>query len=313
MYIGGKEHAVLHLLYSRFVTMVMHDLGYAPEQEPFKKFRAHGLLIAEGAKMSKSKGNIINPDEYIEKFGADAVRMYLMFLGDMRQGGDWRDTGMAGMYRFVNRIYGLLEKVNSKSEILNPKFTPLDNSISNGARIPNPKLQTLNKSDIRHPTSDIRLLHKTIKGIGEDLENLKYNTAISKLMVFVNKVQEVGCSSEEFGKFLILLAPFAPHLAEELWLQLGNHRQGGTSKESIFKQKWPEYDPELVKDETINLVVQVNGKLRDTVEVAADISEDEAKKVALESEKIQKWIKGKEVVKVIFVKGKLVNIVITDN
>ncbi len=279
MYIGGKEHSVLHLLYSRFVTMVMHEQGFAPEAEPYKQFRAHGLLIAEGAKISKSKGNIVNPDEYIEKFGADAVRMYLMFLGDMRQGGDWRDSGIRGMYKFVNRIFNFSNKTNSKSQI---------------------------------PNNEIRkLLHKTIKGVGEDLENLKFNTAIAKLMILVNKIQETGCTKEEFSKFIILLSPFAPHLAEELWEKLG-YVAGETPAptESIFKQKWPEYDKKLVKDETINLVVQVNGKLRATIEVDADISEEEAKKVAQESNKIEKWIEGKKIVKMIFVKGRLVNIVV---
>ena len=284
MYIGGKEHSVLHLLYSRFVTMVMHDLGYTPEPEPYKRFRAHGLLIAGGAKISKSKGNIINPDEYIEKFGADAVRMYLMFLGDMRQGGDWQDKGMTGMYRFVNKIYRLLNKTNSKFKI------------SNSKQIQNSKFKIQNL-EIN------KLLHKTIKGVGEDLENLKYNTAISKLMIFVNAAQEENCSKGEFSQFSILLAPFAPHLAEELWSRLGN-------KESVFKQKWPKYDKNLVKDEMIELVIQVNGKVRDKLKVSADIIETEANKLAVESEKIKKWIDGKKVIKVIFIKGRLVNIVI---
>ncbi|MFH0923974.1 MAG: class I tRNA ligase family protein, partial [Candidatus Falkowbacteria bacterium] len=175
MYIGGREHSVLHLLYARFVNMVLYDLGYSPEEEPFKKFRAHGLLIKDGVKMSKSKGNVINPDEYIEKYGADAVRMYLMFLGDMRQGGDWRDSGIKGMKRFVNRIYNLFNKIQDTRYKDTNKF-----KISNNT----------SKSDIRHPTSDIRNLHKTIKGVTEDLENLKFNTAISKLMILVNKLEQ---------------------------------------------------------------------------------------------------------------------------
>jgi len=296
MYIGGKEHSVLHLLYSRFVTMVMHELGYAPEEEPYKQFRAHGLLICEGAKMSKSKGNIVNPDEYIEKYGADAVRMYLMFLGDMRQGGDWRDNGMAGMYRFVNRIYIVINKL----------------------------IEDVDNKKIKRNNHFSKYIHKSIRKIFEDIENLKFNTAIAELMIFFNgkdnkpdwrprlnnngeweKVSEVGravdCVAIKY--FLILLAPFAPHLAEELWSKLGN-------KKSIFKHKWPEYDSKLVKDDIIELVVQVNGKVRDRLEVNADISEKEAKKVAQESEKIKKWTKGKKIAKVIFVKGKLVNVVV---
>jgi len=271
MYIGGKEHSVLHLLYSRFVTMVLHDLGYVPEDEPYKQFRAHGLLIKDGAKMSKSKGNVINPDEYIAKYGADAIRMYLLFLGDMRQGGDWRDSGMAGMFKFVNKIWKI------------------------GTQI------ATNKKTNSHESE--KLLHKTIKAVGEDLEKLKFNTAIAKLMTLSNVIQDKGCLKDDFGKFIIMLAPFAPHLVEELWSKLGN-------KNSVFKEKWPKYDPKLVKDEMIELVIQVNGKVRDRLEVEAGIAEDEAKKLALESEKIKKWVKGKKVVKVIFVQGKLVNIVI---
>lgn len=266
MYIGGKEHSVLHLLYSRFVTMIMHELGYAPEEEPFRKFRAHGLLIKDGAKMSKSKGNVINPDEYIEKFGADAVRVYLMFLGDMRQGGDWRDSGMAGMNRFTNRIWNIQEHITDEERLGN-------------------------------------LLHKMIKGVGDDMDNLKYNTAIAKLMILVNKIYEAGCSKKELGIFSILLAPFAPHIAEELWEKLGN-------KDSIFKEKWPEYDLKLIKDETVTMVIQVNGKVRGSMEVSPEISEEEAKKLAMQDEKIKSFINGKEIKKVIFVKGRLISIVI---
>ena len=305
MYIGGKEHSVLHLLYSRFVTMVMHELGYVPEPEPYRQFRAHGLLIRDGAKISKSKGNIINPDEYIEKFGADAVRLYLMFLGDMRQGGDWRDSGMAGMYRFIKRIWSLLEMVGDERR--NPK-----------SQAPNSKQIPSTKSQIKNLEVE-RLLHKTIKSVGEDLENLKYNTAIAKLMILVNKIQEEGCTREQLAAFAILLSPFAPHLAEELWSRtspptslIGKEKvdKSVAVEESVFKQKWPEYDKELVKDEMINLVVQVNGKLRHTITVSADITEEEAKEAALGDAKIKKWTKDKEIVKVIFVKGKLVNIVV---
>ena len=269
MYIGGKEHSVLHLLYSRFVTMVMHELGYAPEPEPFKQFRAHGLLIRDGSKMSKSKGNVINPDDYIEKYGADAVRLYLMFLGDMRQGGDWRDSGMQGMHRFVNRIYNLMDTVNEQKS----------------------------SEEVQ------RLLHKTIKQVGREMDNLKYNTSIAKLMTFTNLVQKQGCNKEDFGNFLVLLAPFAPHLADELFSRLGN-------KESIHKELWPEFDARIAKDDMVQLVVQVNGKLRDTIEVEADIEDEKAKELALSSKAIKKWTDDKEILKVICVKGKLVNVVV---
>jgi len=269
MYIGGKEHSVLHLLYSRFITMVLYQLGYIPEEEPFKKFRAHGLLISNGAKISKSKGNIVNPDKYINQYGADAVRMYLMFLGDMKQGGDWRDNGIKGMYKFAIRVYDLIGKVNSK------------------------------KSDDQL----VRLLHQTIKGVQDDLIRLKYNTAISKLMVLTNKIQEHGCNKEILSKFAIILYPFAPHLAEELWNALGN-------KESIFKEKWPEYDKKLIQEKTLQLIVQINGKVRDKIEVKTNISEKEAKKITLSQDKIKKWLGNKKPKKIIYIKNRLINIVV---
>jgi len=278
MYIGGKEHTVLHLLYSRFVTMVMYDLGYLKEGEPFKKFFAHGLLISGGAKISKSKGNIINPDEYIAKFGADSVRLYLMFLGDVRLGGDWRDEGMAGMFRFVNRVWHIAGKVIERE-------------------IKETKEQGLLKN-----------MHKAIKRVGDDLSRLKFNTAIAAIMEYVNALYDAQAAKKEIGQDAIkilaqLISPFAPHLAEELWSQLGH-------KESIFKEKWPEYDAKLIKEETIELVVQINGKVRARISAPADISEEEAKNLSMSDADIKKWLEGKEPKKVIFVKGRLVNIVV---
>ncbi len=278
MYIGGKEHTVLHLLYSRFVNMVLSDLGYLKNEEPYSRFFAHGLLIREGAKISKSKGNIINPDEYIAKFGADSVRLYLMFLGDVRQGGDWRDSGMAGMYRFVKRVWNLAQKIF--------------------------------KSGSKKTTAEpcLKVMHQTIKRVGDDLEKLKFNTAIAALMEYLNALQDYAekqsAGRETVENLAKLISPLAPFIAEELWAQLGHLK-------SIFIEEWPEYDPALVKEETIELVVQVNGKVRDKLSVSADISEEEAKRNALASEKIKKWLQGKELKKMIFVKGKLVNIVTT--
>ncbi|MBL7058205.1 leucine--tRNA ligase [Patescibacteria group bacterium] len=277
IYIGGKEHSVLHLLYSRFVTMVMFDMGYTKEEEPFKKFRAHGLVVKDGAKMSKSKGNVVNPDAYINKFGADAVRMYLMFMGDMRQGGDWRDSGVAGMHRFVKRIYTLLDKV-----------APLDQLADRG-----------------EDDNFNRLLHKTIKGVKVDMENLKYNTAISKLMVMVNEMVKAGCTRDELGDLAVMLSPFAPHLAEEMWEKLKL-----SEKKSVFFEGWPEFNEELAIDKTIELVIQINGKNKVKQEVLPDIMESEAKKIALENSRIVELIGSQEVLKVIFVPGKLVNIVV---
>jgi leucyl-tRNA synthetase len=273
MYVGGKEHSVLHLLYSRFVTMVMHELGYAPEAEPFKKFRTHGLMIKDGAKMSKSKGNVINPDVFVEVYGADAVRLYLMFLGDMRQGGDWRDSGMNGAHKFIVRLYNLFEQVDLEKE------------------------KGKENEELKE------LLHKTIKAVGEDLDSLKFNTAIAKLMVLVNKIQETKCTRETFSALVIMLIPFAPHLAEELWEKMGN-------KKSIILQKWPTYDPALAQGKTFNIAVQVNGKTRDVLEITADATEEEIRVAALGSAKINKWIEGKEIKKVIYVQGRVVSLIL---
>ncbi len=269
MYIGGKEHSVLHLLYSRFVNMVLCELGYAPHEEPYQRFKAHGLLISEGAKISKSKGNVVNPDEYIKKYGADAVRMYLMFLGDMRQGGDWRDSGMKGMYKFVNKVYGLPEKINNKK--------------------PDPDL--------------VRLLHQTTKGISDDMERLKYNTSIAKLMVLASKIQEVGASKMVLSRFAVMLSPFAPHLAEEIWEKTGH-------KKSVFLEKWPKYDSKIAQEEKWPLIIQINGKVRSKIEADKNITEKEAKNKALGDKKTKKWLGGKKPKKVIYVPGRLINIVV---
>jgi leucyl-tRNA synthetase len=271
IYIGGKEHAVLHLLYCRFITMVMYELGYAPEDEPFKKFRAHGLMIKDGAKMSKSKGNVVNPDLFVEAYGADAVRVYLMFLGDMRLGGDWSDSGMNGAYKFIIRLYNLFDQVDFEME--------------------------KEKEELRD------LLHKTIKGAGEDLDNLKFNTPIAKLMTLVNKIQDTKCTRETFSALVVMLIPFAPHLAEELWEKLGN-------KKSIILQKWPTYNPALAQGKTFNIAVQVNGKTRDVLEITMDATEAEIRSAALASAKVYKWIEGKEIKKVIYVKGKVVSVIV---
>jgi len=273
MYIGGQEHAVLHLLYTRFMTMVLKDLGFIDFEEPFKKFRAHGLLTKEGTKMSKSKGNVVNPDDYYKKYGADTLRMYLMFLGPFTEGGDWQDRGIVGIFRFLDKVWNLRSKVNHELKEIKNKELP-------------------------------RLIHKTIKKVTEDIENLKYNTAISALMILANELEkEEKISSEYYSLFLILLAPFAPHITEELWQKLGH-------KESISLEKWPEPRPELLKEEKITLIIQVNGKVRDKIEVEADISEEKARDLAVSQKKIKNWVEGKEIKKVIFVPNKLINIVI---
>jgi leucyl-tRNA synthetase len=258
-------------LYARFWHKFLYDIGAVSTEEPFKKLFHVGLVLAEdGRKMSKRWGNVINPDDVIDEFGADSMRLYSMFMGPFSQSVSWSTKGVVGMRRFLERVWGLSAKINSK-----PQNIDLE-----------------------------RLLHKTIKKVAQDIGEFKFNTAISALMILANEIErQESLSKEQFEKFLILLSPFVPHIAEELWSGLGN-------RESIFLSRWPAYDAELIKEEEIEMLIQVNGKLRDKIKTAVDISEDEAKKLALASEKTKKSLEGKEIRKVIFVKGRLINIVI---
>ena len=295
-YIGGSEHTVLHLLYARFVWMVLRDMGYIPlenegltddynSDEPFQRFYAHGLIIKDGAKMSKSKGNVIIPDTYIKLYGADTLRTYLMFLGPYDQGGDFTDTGIAGMYRWLSRVWRL---VNANAKL------PL---------VHNDKP---------------KLLHKTIQGVTQDMEKLRYNTAIAKLMEFVN--WWMGHTAEMTGAgvidFLKLLAPFAPHMTEELYQRLRlvnpNNQIPVTTKNSLHLQPWPTYDLTQIVEERITIVTQVNGKLRDSIVLSIQDANDQTlvEQLAKESAKVTKWLAGKQIIKTIFLPGKLINFVI---
>ncbi len=277
MYIGGAEHSVLHLLYVRFVALALRDMKLlnflSKTGEPFPLFRAHGLLIKDGAKMSKSKGNVVNPDEYIKRFGADAFRMYLMFLAPFEQGGDFRDQGILGVTR-------LLDRIRKFKETLGGKFgTKKDTSVN-------------------------QLLHQTVKKVTEDIESLHYNTAISALMILFNKFEEVKVvTKDQYKTFLNLLAPFAPFLSEELWVETGE-------KKSIHQSPWPHYNPHLIIAETFPLVVQVNGKHRATVQTERGIRESEARTLALGHSAVNKAIGGKTPKKVIYIKDRLINFVL---
>jgi len=285
MYIGGAEHSVLHLLYSRFLTMVFYDLKLLNFDEPFSKFRAHGLLIKEGAKMSKSKGNIINPDEYIKKFGVDVLRMYLMFLAPFEQGGDFRDAGILGPERFLKRVCNFFEK--NKDKFIK-KLNPSTNSVILCPENLNTKRQ----------------LARSIKKVTEDIESLQYNTAISSLMTLLYYFEaDYRTYLSDAEDFLKLLAPFAPYLVEELWGKLGH-------KNSIHKELWPEYDQKLLQEEKFELVIQISGKVRDKISAPMNISQKQAEELALSQEKVKIWLKGKRVKKVIFVPNRLINIVI---
>ena len=269
MYIGGHEHAVLHLLYTRFVTMALKDMGHIEFEEPFLKFRAHGLITKEGTKMSKSKGNVVNPDEYFKTHGADTIRTYLMFIGPLAEGGDWSDKGIVGISRFFNRLWNFQENFKA------PK-------------------QESNELEVAR--------NQTIKKVTEDLEGLRYNTAIAALMEYSNGFLKNPPTKEQFNTLLILLSPFAPHLTEELWGKLGN-------KGSVHEQPWPTYDVKALEEKIVRLVVQVNGRVRDILEVSPGIKEKEAVALALKQEKIKKWFPTGKPKNIVFVKGKLLNLV----
>ena len=279
-YIGGVEHAILHLLYSRFFTKVLKDAGYSPADEPFTNLLTQGMVIKDGAKMSKSKGNVVDPDAIIEKYGADTARLFILFASPPERELEWSDKGVEGCYRFLNRVWRLVT----------------ENPVTR-----NPQPVTRNKK-IEQTT------HKTIKSVTEDIERFSFNTAIAKLMEMTNKLyeyknQEIGHGSWVMGHLLLMLSPFAPHLAEELWHILGN-------KTFILNEPWPGYDPKLVEEEELTIVVQVNGRLRDTVTVPSDAKEEEIKQKALASEKIKKFTGGKKPAKIIYVPQKIVNVVV---
>jgi leucyl-tRNA synthetase len=273
-YIGGNEHAVLHLMYARFITMALHDLGYLPFEEPFTRFRAHGTIVKDGAKMSKSRGNVVIPDEYIAKWGADTFRMYLMFLGPYQEGGDFRDEGISGIRRFLDKVWGLVVAA-----------TPTEAGDERGAAV--------------------RKLHQTIRGVGTDLEELRYNTAISKLMEYVNVLRASGdgVPASLLEPLAVMLAPLAPYFAEECWEHLGHDT-------SVFHASWPEHDEELAREDEIELVVQVNGKVRGRLRVVPGLSRDEAVERALTDEGVKRFVEGRELRKAIHVPDRLVNLVV---
>jgi len=271
-YIGGNEHAVLHLLYSRFVTMVLKDLGHIDFEEPYDVFRAHGLIIADGAKMSKSKGNVIVPDPIIEEYGADTFRTYLMFLGPFEEGGDYRPQGIQGPFGFLHRLW--------------------DTTVSAGDSAPDPDVE--------------RKVHQTIRQVTEQIPELGYNTAIAAMMECLNAIRAGGreAARAEVEPLVVMAAPFAPHLAEELWERLG-HRG------SIFDGgRWPDFDAEKAAETALQLAVQVNGKLRATIDVARDAPEEDVVAAARGEENVARHLDGKEERRVIHVPGRLINFVV---
>jgi len=271
LYIGGNEHAVLHLMYTRFITMVLHDLKLIDFDDPFKRFRANGMILKDGAKMSKSKGNVVNPEEYGEKVGYDALKTYLLFLGPLNEDRSFTDKGVQGTKRWVEKIFKLKEKITA--------------DYSDSAEI-------------------VRKLHQTIRSVTDDFEEQKYNTAVAKLMELTNLLAaQEKISLKVWQDFLIIITPFTPCLSEELWEQQGN-------SDSIFKQSWPEYDDNLAKEDMLEIPIQINGKMRAKIMIAEDLSEDQVKEQALADQAVIKWLEGKEVKKFIYVPGKIVNIVL---
>jgi leucyl-tRNA synthetase len=271
-YIGGIEHAVLHLLYARFFTKVLRDLGYLKIDEPFKNLLTQGMVIKDGAKMSKSKGNVVDPEYLIEKYGADTARLFSLFASPPEKDLDWSDAGVEGAYRFLKRIWTFMAEFSQ-----------------GGSGSP----------------EETHFLNKTIKKVTEDLERFHFNTAIAALMEFYNFLsgEKQAPTVTSMHALVRMLSPFVPHLAEELWSRLGH-------KGSILAEPWPGYDEAALKAETITVVVQVNGKLRGKLSLPADATEAEVRKAAEADEKIQDNLRGKKVVKAIFVPGKLLNLVI---
>jgi leucyl-tRNA synthetase len=273
-YIGGNEHAVLHLLYSRFITMALKDAGLLHFEEPFAKFRAHGLIVKDGAKMSKSRGNVVVPDDYIGKWGADTFRLYLMFLGPFEEGGDFRDEGISGPRRFLDKVWQLVQE-----SVAEPHGGEVHKAV-------------------------VVKRHQTVKKVGEDLDGLRYNTAISALMEYVNALRDANCHERALIEDLVVMvAPFVPHFAEECWERFGH----GTS---IFDADFPSYDPALLVSGTVQVAVQVNGRTRGTIELPRDATQDAAVAAALAEASIAKFTEGRTAKKTIYVPNRLLNLVV---
>jgi leucyl-tRNA synthetase len=279
LYVGGAEHAVLHLMYARFWHKVLYDLGHVSTKEPFMKLRHQGIILGEDSrKMSKSRGNVVNPDEVVRQYGADAMRLFEMFMGPLEEMKPWSTRNVEGVSRFLNRIWRLYVDEDGR----------LDPEVKDAA-----------------VSSDLaRVFHTTVKKVGEDIEGLRFNTAISQMMIFVNEVMLSESRPRQFLEpFVLLLAPFAPHLAEELWQKIGH---SGT----LTYEPWPQYDPNKLQASTVEIVLQVNGKVRGRLEAAADTSDKDLETLALQDENVRKHMDGKKLVKAIVVKNRLVNLVV---
>ena len=271
-YNGGMEHTTLHLLYSRFWHKFLYDIGVVPTKEPYQKRTSHGMILGEnGEKMSKSRGNVVNPDDIVREYGADTMRLYEMFIGDFEKAAPWNSASIKGCKRFLDRVWNLQEIVTE----------------GDGYR---PELEAM--------------IHRTVKKVTEDIDNLKANTAIAAMMSLLNAICDTGAITKgELRTLTLLLNPFAPHMTEEIWEQMGF---GGV----VTDQQWPTYDEAKCREETVEIAVQINGKVRAKLSVPAEIEAAQAIALAKREEKIQAALEGKQTVKEIYVKGKLVNLVV---
>jgi leucyl-tRNA synthetase len=276
LYVGGSEHATGHLLYSRFWTKFLFDLGYISWDEPFKRLVNQGMIMGEdGQKMSKRWGNVVNPDDVCAQYGADTLRMYEMFLGPLTDSKPWNTNGIEGVSRFFGKFWRLFYEGENWA-VSNEKAS----------------------------NEELKILHKTIKKVTEDIESMSFNTSVSAFMVATNELGTLKCRKQEILEpILILLAPFAPHIAEELWHQLGN-------KESIHIANWPKYNATLLVENSFNYPISINGKTRAQIEFELTATEDEIKQAVLNHDLVIKWMEGKPLKKFILVKGRIVNVVV---
>jgi leucyl-tRNA synthetase len=287
-YTGGPEHVARHHLYARFVTMALHDLGLVPFDEPFPRIRLHGILRKDGAKMSKSRGNVVVPDDYVARVGADTLRMYLLFVAPFEKGGDWTDAGLAGIERFAAGAWRLVTEPHRST---------------GGPSRPSPGPPQPGDGRV-----DLRPLDRAVADVGDDIERLKFNTAISTLMELLRwarqhkAAMDAGQWDRVAGTFTLLLAPFAPHLAEELWARLGRPY-------SVHTQPWPVADPAALAAEEITLVVQVDGKRRDARQAPAGLDRDQAIELALESDNVRRHLDGRRPRDAVYVPDRLINLV----
>ena len=279
LYIGGAEHAVLHLLYSRFWHHVLYDLGLVSTKEPFKKLFNQGMILgSDGAKMSKSRGNVINPDETVDMYGSDSLRIYEMFMGPLDKGKPWSTSGLQGCSRFIKKLWGIL--VDDEGDI------------------------SKNITNIESDKETNQLLHQMIKKVSENLDKLHFNTCVSEFMIFTNHIQKLDEINRELIKtFIILINPFIPHLAQELWELIDENNE-------LSYEPWPKHDNQLTQLDYIKIAVQINGKRRSEIDISPNDSESEVISKAKNDDKIAAFIDGKDIIKEIYVRQKIVNIVI---